>query len=916
MNKIYFVFFFFKLFSFINSKNDYILTEGSFSDEKKSHFKGTLKYNSDKFNPSDYNIEFNNITNFFPIKDLKLEIDLECDSIIHLKINDKLEDRFENKLIPSSNYMKKTKEYKNTKSLEDFGFTFTTKPNEIFTFNLKSNETNILTSKNGNFLFSDLFIALNYYLTSNDIYGFGERMHDFKLGDGKFTMWPNSSIGVHPDPGIGGDNSYGSQPIALHKINNQLFLGIIFNNINAQDVVIKSINNNNVSLEHRTIGGIIDYYLCVGNKPDEVLIQLHNIIGNMPLPPYWTLGFHQSRFGYNYTDDLNNVVRDFMDFELPVDCFWTDIDTLDSFNTFSLNKTTFADLPNTIKNIHSNHYHYIPIFDIAIAQNNSDPIYQKGHKENAFVISNYTKKEMVITVWPGDCVLPDFHSESGINLWKFGLEEYKKIIDYDGIWFDMNEPELLKEIKVNRGEKLPDNNYDPKYNKYEYIPYIPGFRENERIDIRYGTISENALSTKYNEKENKTLITYNYKAQIPVMQVRITYDHLIKIKMRPFILTRSTTLGMSGYAYHWLGDNDSSYLKMRNGIIGIFNFQIFGIQITGDDICGLWGNSNDNLCARWMSLGAFFPFSRNHNGIGNIPQEPYAFGINSKTFKMSKIALRMRYSLIRFYYTELFKNSIGESGSFFKPLFFEFNNDNLTYDNVNTSALIGNYLYLIPVFDDSENNISAYFPNEDWNYFPNGDKLMKYDEKKTEGEYKSLPGTYDRILIFLRGGSIIPYQDTFNYTVKNTFDLNNRPIELIVNPHSNKHYAKGSIIYDDDGIQTLENENYLRVEFNFSYDVIYFNIKNSLKFSYNYNDIYLSKIHFWNMDYLSQEGIYQIFRIELKNKKIINGKISLISNDKYLVDFQKYLIRIDQIISIRLLKQNAKNIKHEKFIKQ
>jgi hypothetical protein len=70
------------------------------------------------------------------------------------------------------------------------------------------------------------------------------------------------------------------------------------------------------------------------------------------------------------------------------------------------------------------------------------------------------------------------------------------------------------------------------------------------------------------------------------------------------------------------------------------------------------------------------------------------------------------------------------------------------------------------------------------------------------------------------------------------------------------------------------------------------------------------------MDYLSQEGIYQIFRIELKNKKIINGKISHISNDKYLVDFQKYVIRIDQIISIRLLKQNAKNLKHEKFIKQ
>jgi alpha-glucosidase (family GH31 glycosyl hydrolase) len=909
------IFFLFTLISLSVSKNDYILIDGSFSDEQKSHYIGKLKYNLDKFNPLDYNIEFNNITNFFPINDLKVQIDLECDSIIHLIIKDISEDRFENKFIPSQKYQETIKKCKNTKSLEDFGFTFTTKLKEIFTFHLKSNETNILTSTGGNFLFSDLFIALNYYLTSNDIYGFGERMHDFKLGEGKFTMWPNASIGVHPDYGIGGDNSYGAHPIALHKVNNQLFLGIIFNNINAQDVIIKTISNKNVSLEHRTIGGIIDYYFCIGNKPDDVLIQLHNILGNMPLPPYWTLGFHQCRYGYNYTEDLNKVVKNYMDLELPVDGFWIDIDTFDSFNIFSLNKTTFADLPKAIENIHYNNYHLIPIVDIAFPRNKSDPYYIKGHKENAFVISNYTKKEMVIIVWPGDCVLPDFHSESGINLWIYGLKEYKKIIDYDGIWFDMNEPELIIDtLKINRGEKLPDNNYDPKYNKYEYIPYIPGFRENERIDIRYGTISENAISTKYNDKENKTLISYNYKAQIPVMQVRITYDYLKKIKKRPFILTRSTSLGMSRYAYHWLGDNDSSYLKMKNGIVGIFNFQIFGIQITGDDICGFWGNSNDNLCARWMSLGAFFPFSRNHNSIGNIPQEPFAFGINSRTFKMSKIALKMRYSLIRFYYTELFKNSIGDSGSFFKPLFFEFTNDNNTYDNINSTVLIGNYLYLIPIFNDSENDINVYFPNEDWNYFPYGDSFMRYDEKKNKGEYKSLPGTYDRILIFLRGGSIIPYQDTFNYTIKNTFDLKNRPIELIIFPDSKNHLAKGSLIYDDDDIETLENNNYLRIELRFIYNVINFDIKNNMKISYNYNDIYLSKVFFWNMDYLTKKGNYDILRIELINKKIFNGNVHRISDDKYIINIEKYKIRFEQISSMILIQNNDTIFEYKKII--
>ena len=52
---------------------------------------------------------------------------------------------------------------------------------------------------------------------------------------------------------------------------------------------------------------------------------------------------------------------------------------------------------------------------------------------------------------------------------------------------------------------------------------------------------------------------------------------------------------------------------MRNGLNGIFQFQIYGIPLTGDDICGFLNDSWDKLCARWMSLGAFFPFSRNHN---------------------------------------------------------------------------------------------------------------------------------------------------------------------------------------------------------------------------------------------------------------------------------------------------------------
>ena len=81
---------------------------------------------------------------------------------------------------------------------------------------------------------------------------------------------------------------------------------------------------------------------------------------------------------------------------------------------------------------------------------------------------------------------------------------------------------------------------------------------------------------------------------------------------------------MGKWASRWLGDNFSEVKFMQLSVSGVMLMNMYGIPLVGADICGFLGNTNENLCAKWHFVGAFYPFSRNHNG-GQVAQEPYVW---------------------------------------------------------------------------------------------------------------------------------------------------------------------------------------------------------------------------------------------------------------------------------------------------
>jgi alpha-glucosidase (family GH31 glycosyl hydrolase) len=246
---------------------------------------------------------------------------------------------------------------------------------------------------------------------------------------------------------------------------------------------------------------------------------------------------------------------------------------------------------------------------------------------------------------------------------------------------------------------------------------------------------------------------------------------------------------------------------MGYSVTGIMGHNIMGIPLAGSDICGFIGDTNPELCARWHMVGAFYPFSRNHNAWDNIPQEPYqAIFEDSYTetgityFEIMQRAIFYKYDMIRYYYTELSWISI-TGGAFYKPLFFEFPSEAGAYENQELNIMLGSALKLgIQSTTTGVNTTDFYFPEGLWcDVFKKVDAATNCITSPPGGSTKTLSSFAYDFYLHLRGGYMVPMQDAKALKVKTSQDLKVAPFDLHVLPvcDAQKCAATGRYLNDD-----------------------------------------------------------------------------------------------------------------------
>ena len=610
------------------------------------------------------------------------------------------------------------------------------------------------------------------------------------------------------------------------------------------------------------------------NTPDNLIKEYHSMIGKPVLVPYWAFGYHQSRWGYKSQETLKQVVDNFTANNLPLDVLWTDIDYMDRYRDFTLNKNNYKSMPEFITNLNQKGIYFVPIIDAGISRTDDYYAYKDGLEKDLYIKSAKTKEPLVGIVWPGYAVFTDFTHPKTDDFWISHLEKLHVDVPFNGIWLDMNEPANFCDGECPDELHYVDKEYST--DSGDMIPYYFGHSQ-----LRDMTLSMDAKH--YNNKTE-----YYFHSLYGFYMTRAVNKYFKKVGKRPFIISRSTYPGTGRYGSHWLGDNYSKKEYMEYSIAGIYNFQMFGIPLVGPDVCGFTGNANILLCKRWMQLGAFYPFYRNHHEIDSGVQEPY---VTSELAKVSANAIKTRYRLFRYIYSEYFTTAL-YGGVFFKPLFWKYSTDTESYNHNEETFLLGPNLKISPCLDpDSVENINSYFPNDDWYEIFTGEKILSYSSEKTEGSTKSLSCAYepDPILnVHISGGSIVPIASRAGGNLKYTL---NEHIELIITPKSKQ--ASGKIFYDDEKNDTIVSGNYQSIAITLNENNINFE---SLKdnFDYIYGDITLTSIKIY--------GANDYAEIKCANITTINTSQNVVPiyNTTQVILHINHQVRIDLLKSIAL----------------
>ncbi len=587
------------------------------------------------------------------------------------------------------------------------------------------------------------------------LWGFGQRTGGLDRRGRTLTNWTSDTFGVGHHRGT--DNLYQAQPLFLAARPGRAF-GAFLHVSHFSRFDAGATHPDRLGID--ALGGEVDLFFLAGPTPAEVVEQVTRLTGRPLLPPAWALGFHQSRWGYASGDEVVDLVDTFRDRELPLDAVHLDIDYMRGFRSFTWDPERFPDPKGFAERVHDRGARLVAIIDPGIKDEpgagyrTADELLTRGH-----ALRNPDGSPFRGYVWPERALFPDF-TRADVRTW-WGDQHRASLVEtgIDGVWNDMNEPTVFDR------------------------PFATGAARNRPfpLGLRHGDAEEAA-----SHLEVRNLYA--------TLEGRATFEGLERHApgVRPWVLTRSAYPGSQRTCATWMGDNNSWWEHLAMSVPQLLSMGLSGSPHAGVDIGGFFENATPELFARWMELGLFYPFMRDHTALGTRAQEPWAFG--EEVEGVARDVLRLRYRLLPYLVT-LAHEAAARGEPLMRPMGYAFPDVEATFD-VDDAFMLGPWLLAAPALEPHCAWRRVVLPPGRWVDFWTG--LPVGAGSTTDARPALVRTALGRPPLLLRQGALLPLGDARPSTATPLSEL--RVVATV--PEGRSDYE----VIEDDGWSTAWRE--------------------------------------------------------------------------------------------------------------
>lgn len=480
-------------------------------------------------------------------------------------------------------------------------------------------------------------------------------------------------------------------------------------------------------------GQQIDYYFINGHNMDEVIAGYRTLTGKAPIVPKWALGFWQSRERYKTQDEILSTVEEFRKRKIPIDnivldwSYWKEA----GWGSQDFDESRFPSPDSMIDVLHKKYNTQIMI-SVWPKFYEGIPAYNEFEKKGWLYKKNIADRQRD---WIGKGYVSTFYDAFNEKARKGFWDLINKKIYSKGIdawWMDASEPDILSNVD-------------------------PGKRKQQMSPTALGSAAE-------------------YLNAYPLQNAKGIYEgqRTTDPGKRVFLLTRSGFAGSQRYAAAiWSGDIGSTWVDMKNQISAGVNFSMSGLPWWTMDIGGFvvpekfekpdaesleeWRELN----ARWYQFGAFVPLFRSH---GQFPYREI-FNIapdDHSAYKSFLYYNKLRYRLLPYIYS-LAGAAYHDNYTIMRGLAMDFAKDTAVL-NIGDQYMFGSSLLINPVYEYKQTKRSLYLPAcAGWYDLYSGKWYAGGQRIITDAPYERMP-------VFVKAGSIIPFGPALQYTSEKPAD--------------------------------------------------------------------------------------------------------------------------------------------------